>query len=103
MCSPRTLPGRCERSAAAATVTPPAPRARRSTIAAAPSFGEHSMYRVSGSQTSGEASTDSSVNSLRNIAYGLSTPLRWFFTDTCARCWRVTPESRISLCARSAK
>ncbi len=58
--SPRTLPGRCERSRADASVTavPPAPIvARRSTIAAAPSLGEHSMQRCNGSQTSRDAST----------------------------------------------
>ena len=71
--SPSTLPGRCERSTADASVTRlgSRPVARRSTTAAAPSFGEHSMKRCSGSHTSREPSTSSAVTSLRNIAFGL--------------------------------
>ena len=67
-------PGRCERSTAAASVTPRRRRCRspaRSTTAAAPSLGEHSMHRCSGSHTSREPSTSSAVTSLRNIAFGL--------------------------------
>ena len=77
--------------------------ARRSTTAAAPSFGEHSIHRCSGSHTTREASTSSAVTSLRNIALGLCTPLRRFFTTTSARCSLVEPASRRSRCARSAK
>ena len=61
------------------------------------------MWRCSGSQTTRDASTSSAVVSLRNIAFGLCTPCRRFFTTTDARCSLVTPDSRISRCARSAK
>ena len=102
--SPSTLPGRCERSRADASVTARAPRSpRRSTIAAAPSLGEHSIQRCSGSHTSRDASTSSAVTSLRNIAFGLCTPLRRFFTTTSARCCFVSPASRNRRWARSAK
>ena len=70
--SPRTLPGRWERSEMPATVTPSPPRA--STTAAPPSLGEHSMNRVSGGQISRDASTSSAVTALRNMASGLATP-----------------------------
>ena len=57
--SPRRArcPGRCERSAAAASVTASAvaASARRSTTAAAPSLGEHSIHRCSGSHTTRDA------------------------------------------------
>ena len=97
--SPSTEPGRCERSAAAATTGAAGVLAARrgaATTAAAPSFGEHSMWRCSGSHTSRDASTSSVVVGLRNIAFGLSTPLARFFTTTRARCSLVTPDSRIS-------
>ena len=102
--SPRTEPGRCDRSAAAATFgAPPARSSRRSTTAAAPSFGEQSMWRWSGSHTRRDASTSSTVVGLRNIAFGFSSPLVRFFTTTWASCSLVTPDSRISRCARNAK
>ena len=103
--SPSTLPGRCERSRADASVTAlrSASVARRSTIAAAPSLGEHSIQRCSGSHTRRDASTASASTSLRNIALGLCTPWRRFFTTTCARCSLVRSDSRSSRCARNAK
>ena len=55
--------------------------AARSTTAAAPSFGEHSIHRCSGSHTTREASTSSAVTSLRNIASGLRMPLRRLHDD----------------------
>ena len=103
--SPSTLPGRWERRIADSRVTGSVAlgSARRSTTAAAPSFGEQSMKRWSGSHTSRESSTASTVVGLRNIASGLWTPCARFFTTTCARCSFVSPDSRISRCARSAK
>ena len=103
--SPSTLPGRCERSRADASVHRRrlAVVARRSTTAAAPSLGEHSIQRCSGSHTSRDASTSSAVTSLRNIAFGLCTPWRRFFTTTSARWSLVRPGSRSSRWARSAK
>ena len=41
----------------------------------APSFGEQSIQRCKGSLTTRDASTSSAVTSLRNIAFGLFTPL----------------------------
>ena len=65
----------CERSTAAASVTPDGARsARRRTSAAAPSLGEHSMKRCSGSQTTREASTASTVVSFWYMASGLAAP-----------------------------
>ena len=61
------------------------------------------MNRCSGSLTTRDPSTSSTVVSERNIASGLSTPLRRFFTTTRARCSLVTPDSRMSRCARKAK
>ena len=87
--SPSTLPGRCDRKRAAASCTPPSPRC--STSAAAPSLGEQSIHRCSGSHTTRDASTSSAVTSLRNIAFGLCTPLRRFLTTTSARCSLVSP------------
>ena len=73
--SPSTLPGRCERSTAARSSTRGASLAR-STTAAAPSFGEHSIKRRSGSHTTGEARIASSESALRYIAWGFATPWR---------------------------
>ena len=87
-----------------ASVTPErSPSALRSTTAAAPSLGEHNIHRWSGSHTRRDASTSSAVTSLRNIASGLSTPCRRFFTTTAARSALVSPCSRSSRCARNAK
>ena len=77
-------------------------RARRTT-AAAPSFGEHSIQRCSGSHTTRDASTSSAVTSLRNIAFGLCTPCLRFFTTTSAKWSFVSPCSRSSRWARRAK
>ena len=86
------------------TSAPPAEAsAAVSTTAAAPSLGEHSMNRWSGSQITFDASTSSAVTGLRNMACSLSMPLARFFTTTSARCCLVRPESAISRCARSAK
>ncbi len=61
------------------------------------------MWRWSGSHTRRDASTSSTVVGLRNIAFGFSSPLVRFFTTTWASCSLVTPDSRISRCARNAK
>jgi hypothetical protein len=64
-----------------------------STTAAAPSLGEHSMKRCSGSQTTREASTFLGGEiSFWYMASGFDAPWRRFFTTTCARCSLVTPE-----------
>ena len=103
--SPRTEPGRCERSTAVSRRTGAVDAAAppRSTTAAAPSFGEQSMKRCSGSQTTREASTSSTEVSVRNMASGFATPWRRFFTTTAASCSFVTPASRWSRWARNAK
>ena len=72
-----TEPGMCERSTAAARVTGAVcddRSARRSTSAAAPSLGEHSMKRCSGSHTTREPSTASTVVSFWYMASGLAAP-----------------------------
>ncbi len=99
-----------ERSTAAASVTAlggavamAGRSARRNTSAAAPSLGEHSMKRWSGSQTTREPSTSSTVVSFWYMASGLATPWRRFFTTTRARWSLVTPDVRHSRCARSPK
>ena len=94
----RTQPGRRERARRAL-----APSSRCSTIAAAPSLGEHSIHRCSGSHTSRDASTSSAVTSLRNIAFGLCTPLRRFFTTTSARCVLGEARLRAAAAARAAR
>ena len=71
--SPSTLPGRCDRSRADASVivSRPASASRCSTTAAAPSFGEHSIQRCSGSQTTRDASTSSRVTGLAEHRVGV--------------------------------
>ena len=88
---------------AAASALKPAIRAGRSTTAAAPSFGEQSIHSRSGGQTTRESSTWSRVTSDRNMASGLATPWRRFFTTTAARSSSVTPEVSMSRWARRAK
>ncbi len=61
------------------------------------------MKRCSGSQTTREDSTASTVVSFWYMASGLATPWRRFFTTTRARWSLVTPEVRQRRCARSAK
>ena len=107
----RTGPGMWERRTAAARVTGAdaaavegaGRSARRRTSAAAPSLGEHSMKRCSGSHTTREERTSSTVVSFWYIASGLATPWRRFFTTTRARWSFVTPEVRQRRCARSPK
>ena len=94
----RAQHGRCERHPARGAAV-----AFRSTTAAAPSFGEQSMKRWSGSQTSRDPSTSSAVTSLRNIAFGLCTPVAPVLHHDAARSSLVRPDSRMSRCARSAK
>ena len=84
-----------------ATVGPSPSRA--STTAAPPSLGEHSMNRVRGGQIIREASTSSAVTALRNMASGLATPWRRFFTTTWARWSTVRPVSASRRWARRAK
>ncbi len=102
-----TEPGMWERRTAAARVTGAGWAAvrspRRSTIAAAPSLGEQSMKRWSGSQTTREARTSSAEISFWYMASGLAAPLRRFFTTTRARWSFVMPEARQSRWARRPK
>ena len=72
------------------------------TIAAAPSVCGQQSSRWSGWHTGGEASTSSTVTSLRKWAYGSSLPLWWFFTATAARCSRVVPNSCMCRVANGA-
>ena len=60
-------------------------------IAAAPSDVAQISSRRSGSDTTGDAATSSSVTSLRNRAYGFSRPCRAFFTLTAAKSSWVAP------------
>ena len=61
------------------------------TIAAAPSpVGQH-CSSVNGSAIMREASTSSTVTSLRICASGLSAPFLRFFTETPAICSALTP------------
>ena len=61
------------------------------------------MKRWSGSQTTREPRTSSTVVSFWYMASGLATPWRRFFTTTRARWSLVTPDVRHSRCARSPK
>ena len=90
--SSSTLPGRWLRSAAATSCTPPLPL--RSTTAAAPSLGEHSIHNRRGSHTIRDANTSSAVTSARNMASGLWAPQRRFFTTNAARSSTASPCSR---------
>ena len=79
------LPGKCDRSEIPAISMARLVRDRETTNAAAPSFGEHSIHRLRGSQIILDARTCSAVTALRNMALGLATPLERFFTTTAAR------------------
>ena len=95
----RAQPRRRERHRA-----PVAPSARRSTTAAAPSLGEHSIQRCSGSHTSarrehllgGHRLAEHRVRVVHAVGAGSSRRprARWSFVSPC---------SRSSRCARSAK
>ena len=74
----------------------PLPRRRAksmldSTTAAAPSDVAQISSSRSGSATIGDASTSSSVTSLRYRAFGFSSPWRAFFTFTLAKSESVAP------------
>ena len=72
-------------------------------IAAAPSDVAQMSRRRSGSATTGLASTSSTVLSLRNRAYGFSSPWRAFFTLTFAKSSTVAPYMSMRRRAYSAK
>ncbi len=61
------------------------------------------MKRCSGSHTTRDDSTSSTVVSFWYMASGLAAPWRRFFTTTRARWSLVTPEVRHSRCARKPK
>ena len=62
-----------------------------STTAAPPSLVAQMSSRCSGSATTGESSTSSTVTSLRYRARGLARPWRAFFTFTAAKSSGVAP------------
>ena len=93
-----TGPGRCDLRTAAASSTGVSsalfvePPCLVSTIAAAPSFGEQSIHKWSGSHTTRDARTDSASTGDWYMASGLLAPCLRFLTTTAARCCFVTPE-----------
>jgi hypothetical protein len=62
-----------------------------SRSAAAPSLTGEQCSRRSGAATMEEAATSSTLITLRNCAFRLSAPCRWFFTETQCRSSSVVP------------
>ena len=89
-------PARCRAGgSAASTPRPTAPAPRPARVAAPPRprprWASTAYQRCSGSHTTRDPSTASAVTSLRNMASGLATPWRRFFTTTWARWSLVRP------------
>ena len=87
--SPSTLPGRCERSRGRRERDTRRRRRRRRGAARSrrhPRWASTASRGAAARTRRRDASTSSAVTSLRNIAFGLCTPWRRFFTTTAARC-----------------
>src|SRR6185503_20405335 len=71
------------------------------TTAAPPSVNGQQSYSLSGSATSADFMTCSSVISFWNCALGFFVPCLWFFTATAAICSSVVP--CLAMCARATR
>ena len=94
-----TRPGQVAQDAPDARQLDAGPAPARSTTAAAPSFGEHSIQRWSGSHTTREASTSSAVDLGAEHGVGVVHPVArgssrrprpggpWSRPDSCMSRW----------------